>query len=401
MTLQFLVILVPVVFGFMGFALDLGRIYLIRGELNQAASAMALAAAARLNSTVAATDSATNAANATLDNSLGAANKYNFGSLIVGQGDALLTSAISAPGFYADLPSALAAVGQTGANAVDGTAARHVTINLTADAPLLFWSLFSFGQARKTPIAAAAVAGWSAPVCTACAIEPLAILAPSPTTVPDFGLTPGTQYTLGYQCTGAPTPANIAGTRLQYFIINRNNLVDDQTLYRVGAQGLVTTPGDSSTSCALIGSIETVLPSATPHACATAVGPSVQDVMCGLSTRLSSDPPAACSAVAGTVTDTYSVDADLSYITTDYADNYMGNNRRVMTVPVVDPASNTVLGFRQFLFDPNSASALNNPADVNGRFVVLYLGTVASVKQGRFDGGCGVTSGPGKVVLNQ
>ena len=49
MSLQLLVILVPVIFGLMGFALDLGRLYLIRGELNQAANAMALAAAAQLN----------------------------------------------------------------------------------------------------------------------------------------------------------------------------------------------------------------------------------------------------------------------------------------------------------------------------------------------------------------
>jgi len=49
MTLQLAIILVPVMFGLMGFAIDLGRLYLIRGELNQAASAMAMAAAAQLN----------------------------------------------------------------------------------------------------------------------------------------------------------------------------------------------------------------------------------------------------------------------------------------------------------------------------------------------------------------
>ena len=41
MSLQLAVILVPVVFGMMGFALDLGRLYLVRGELNQAAAAAA------------------------------------------------------------------------------------------------------------------------------------------------------------------------------------------------------------------------------------------------------------------------------------------------------------------------------------------------------------------------
>ena len=54
MSLQMLVILVPVIFGMMGFALDLGQLYLIRGELNQAAIAMAVAAAAQLNGTASA-----------------------------------------------------------------------------------------------------------------------------------------------------------------------------------------------------------------------------------------------------------------------------------------------------------------------------------------------------------
>ncbi len=59
MSLQLLVIMVPVLFGFMGFAIDLGRLYLIRGELNQAANAMALAAAAQLLGTTASLGNAT------------------------------------------------------------------------------------------------------------------------------------------------------------------------------------------------------------------------------------------------------------------------------------------------------------------------------------------------------
>jgi hypothetical protein len=41
------------------------------------------------------------------------------------------------------------------------------------------------------------------------------------------------------------------------------------------------------------------------------------------------------------------------------------------------------------------------PADTSGRFLAMYIGSVAPVKQGRFDGGCQITSGPGKVVLHQ
>src|SRR5438874_5580573 len=81
MSIQFLVILVPVILGTMGFALDLGRIYLVRGELNQAASAMALAAAKQLNGTTAANTAASTAGDATLNDALGDASRYNFGSL--------------------------------------------------------------------------------------------------------------------------------------------------------------------------------------------------------------------------------------------------------------------------------------------------------------------------------
>jgi len=66
-----LVLLVPVIFGLMGFALDLGRMYLIRGELTEAAQAMATAAASRLIGTETALTDANTAARLTLEDSAG------------------------------------------------------------------------------------------------------------------------------------------------------------------------------------------------------------------------------------------------------------------------------------------------------------------------------------------
>ena len=54
----------------------------------------------------------------------------------------------------------------------DCGSAQAVQVNLTADAPLIFFSLLPGGESRKTPIAARAVAGISAPLCTACGIVP-------------------------------------------------------------------------------------------------------------------------------------------------------------------------------------------------------------------------------------
>src|SRR5215470_859073 len=89
-SLQLLVLLVPVFFGLMGFALDLGRLYLIKGELNQAAAAMALAAATQL-----------------LDDTTNHAARYNFGADILGQSTGLLNSTVNPPNFFASIADAL------------------------------------------------------------------------------------------------------------------------------------------------------------------------------------------------------------------------------------------------------------------------------------------------------
>ena len=122
MTLQLAVVLVPVLFGMMGFAIDLGRLYLIRGELHQAATAMALAAAAQLVGTSASLDNATAAAQQSLDDTNHLANKYNFGSLVIGQTTGNLTSTVNAPAYFATVADATGSSGSTGTQA-DGTTA--------------------------------------------------------------------------------------------------------------------------------------------------------------------------------------------------------------------------------------------------------------------------------------
>ena len=402
MAIQFLVILVPVLLVMMGFAVDLGRIYLIRGELNQAASAMALAAASQLNGTQLATQSADTAAQVT-------ANKYNFGSIVVGDQGTALTSNVSAPAYFATALDALNAYGSTSATSLaDGTTARHATVNLSADAPLLFWSLLSLGQSRKTSIAASASAGVSPPLCTACGIEPFAIAALDQNELDNFGFAVNGLYTLGAQC--APgNAAAIPGTlsRIQYGVINRLDVnsayTEPQQLFRDGAQGL--TPSTSSVqSCAVAGTTESLWAAVTGQACAAAnPAASLEYAMCGVSTRLSDTAPAVCAGNTdlAQVATGYAQDTDVTYVT-DYS-AYAGNNRRLMTLPVVDSlATLTILGFRQFLLEPNDAGGtINNPADGDGRIVAMYVGVKAPVKQGRFDGSCAATAGPGKVVLLQ
>ena len=97
----------------------------------------------------------------------------------------------------------------------------------------------------------------------------------------------------------------------------------------------------------------------------------------------------------------------------DIYSSYTGNGRRVITVTVVDAlAPNTatpmtVLGFRQFLVQPNPDGTFFDPSDANGRFVATYIGSPMPVRQGyvddRFGQSCPapVSSGPGKVVLHR
>jgi len=406
--IQLLVILVPVLFGFMGFALDLGRLYLIRGELNQAANSMALSAARQLIGTSAATNFATNAARLTVDNASLNANKYNFGSLRIGDSSGFYSSDVPDPSYFAAAADAMAA-GQ--ASSADATTARYVQANITADAPLTFWALLATGASRKTTVAARAVAGISAPLCTACGIENFAIQALDQTDLVDFGLVTGTRYTFGYVCTGTPPPAVLAGAsqRLPYLLLDRYNAGDifdeSQQLFRIGGGGL---PGStvSTQSCFRAGNSEVVWASAVPQTCASqAVPQSVVNLLCGISSRFTNSTPTTCTGVSDVANLSASFTADTDLTDIDDYTTYTGSVRRVITVPVVDTLSAanamTILGFRQFLLDPTTGSDSNLPSDTNGRFQALYIGSPVPLKQGRFDGGCQAQSGPGKVVLFQ
>jgi Flp pilus assembly protein TadG len=424
MSLQLLVILVPVFFGLMGFALDLGRLYLIRGELNEAANAMALAAAQQLIGTASSLDNATSAASQSIITTDG--NKYNFGSLPINQSSGILTSTVNPPAFFAAVADAAGSTGST----ADGTTAHHVQINITSDAPLLFWSLLSVGQTRKTPIAAQALAGISAPLCVACGISPFVVAAVNASDTDNFGFgdpTSGALYTFAFECLGTPAPAALAGTVLTYGILNRDDtanavLDESQQLYRDGAGGLIASTDPNPTgsavplACAGINDVsEAIWPSATPNTCSSAAPTTVALALCGLYSRFdNANPPGVCSTNVTDFADisaAYLPDTDVTTGLTDLYTAYLGNGRRVITVAVVDtiPTSVTttmnVLGFRQFFLEPNADGTFLDPADQNGRFVAMYIGSPMPVQAGYFDDhyglGCSVTAGPGKVVLHQ
>jgi Flp pilus assembly protein TadG len=428
MSIQLLVILVPVVFGLMGFAFDLGRLYLVRGELNQAAGAMALAAASQLIGTTASIDNATAAANQSIDLNNPLANRYYYGSLAINQTTGNLVSTAAAPAFFAAVSDA-----STNTQA-DGSTAHHVQISLLADTPLLWWSLLPVGQTRKTPVAAQAIAGISAPLCVACGIEPFAVAPIDSGDTVNFGFgdpSAGNLYTFAFECTGT-TPVQAlpgAGTVVQYAILNRYDagnaaLDESQQLFRDAAGGLLAStnsnPTGSPVPLACVGvndSSEMIWASAFPNLCTGAAPVSVTDALCGLYSRFdNASLPDVCvnnvTAYAGLAA-AFLPDTDVTSGQTVAYPDYTGNGRRIITVAIVNGlaldtvSTMTVLGFRQFLLQLNQDGTFPAPGDANARFVAQYIGSPAPVKQGyvddRFQLACPVplSSGPGKVVLHQ
>jgi hypothetical protein len=413
--MHILVLMVPVFLGFAGFAVDLGRLYSARAELQAAAHAMAAAAATKLIGTDASTTDASDEARRLVETGSGFGNRYDFGGMPVGQTTGNFTSEILDPTFYSTAAEASGEgdVPAAGSGEVGGALAKHVRVEVTGETPLIFWRFLTLGQEGKVAVRARAAAGVSAPVCTACATVPIAVAPVDATDTTNFGFVANTRYTFGYSCTGNPVPQPLtgsAGGRVQYVILNRSNdqlstfSDDSQQLFRTGAQGLVPS-ATTALSCFTIGTDEQIWATATTLACNTnRVQPAVTAFLCGLATRMDNSAVQGCTADAiadvDSLTGLYTPDSDLTDLD-DYA-AYIGNQRRIITVAIVDIINPTgtmnVQGFRQFLIEPLTNTAGLSTNDPNGRFAALYLGSVAPLKQG-LPGSCGVTSGPGKVVL--
>ena len=185
-----LVILVPVLFGLIGFAIDLGIIYVVKGELKAAANCHGAGRRAaadrhrrryrRSHGSRAAHDPERPRTSGINTTSTGSPSASNSGSLV---------STVHPPAYYAHCGRrAIASRGQRRrrrgrriAGQVRGLH-RH-----RADSS----GLLEFSAHREQPQHHAwwprAVAGISAPLCTACAIEPFAVAAIDQTDTTDFG----------------------------------------------------------------------------------------------------------------------------------------------------------------------------------------------------------------------
>jgi hypothetical protein len=142
---------------------------------------------------------------------------------------------------------------------------------------------------------------------------------------------------------------------------------------------------------------------AAPNNCSqNRVAEVVTAFTCGLYTRFDTNVPAQCETLTevATMSTAYAADSDVAGL--DSWPAYTGNGRRVITVPIVESLSSgaemTILGFRQFVVQPDQDATTMTPGDNNGRFIATYIGSPVPLRGGSFSG-CTLTSGPGKVVL--
>jgi hypothetical protein len=293
---------------------------------------------------------------------------------------------------------------------------------VTAQSPLLFFPFLNRSASRPT-IAASAVAGISAAICSACGIDALAVADQSMgEDSVNFGYVPGNYYTLflvrTQRTAGAVTPGPLTGTTtsVAYAILNHvpNGPADldvDGSLFELGAGGLSTAAGLTTPANVAIN---------TTEAAYVIDGTNVvgQDLLCGLNVRFGVSPSdTTCTNLpAGqTFTDIsllYSADTDVGAGTfaageglEDYASEYDGNLRRILTVAVVDAADSlNVLNFRQFLIEASPVAgpvtAGLNTALVTGAFRAQYIGAPVPLRCGGIGGMCLVSSGAGRTVLH-
>lgn len=410
-----LLLLTFVLFAFMVMAFDVGRLYLVQAELQTAADSAALAAATRLVGTANSATHASEQVASAFDSTTGNDNRFNLRLNQIGVTSELTSEVVV--DYFATLIDAQTNVngGQSGADA------KYVRVQVNAETPVLFTRFLSAERGSRQLVSAASIAGISSPVCVACGVDALAVTALDATDEGNYGFLPGEYYTLyltpaqqrpNLAACPSQVPAALEATvaAVEYTILNHipggPETGLDGELFRLAASGMATTLGLDPPGCVSLGSTETPKPDLQGATCAeaNAVG---RDILCGLNTRFGVDPAGNdCDNIEGSsdLALLYRTDADLGAAESalqDYATEYDGNQRRVLTVALVDGADTlTVLNFRQFLVENAPTVAGLDPAGFTGAFRAQYVGRPVPIRTGTIGGACLVTAGIGRVVLH-
>lgn len=406
--------------GLLVMAVDFGRLYLIQGELQTAADAAALAGAMRLVGTANAAPQPNPQVTASFDSTTGNDNRFNLRQNQIGSSSASSLVTTTEVNYFSTLADAMANVNAAPGSGIDWTSGvypKYVRVQITAQAPVVFVPLLTRDFSTLPTITASAVAGISAPMCSASGIEGLAVVALDAASDPsNYGFLPGDFYTLSLT-TSQPALPGTEATVLQYAILDHfpsgtQGLDLDASLFELGAGGISNSPGLTRPGNITVDAVEIGYPNG-----ATAIQGSTstvgQDILCGLNVRFGIDPSqnVCANIAAGEFADLWlQFRADIPLVgetadstgLQDYAMEYDGNLRRVLTMAVVDAADTlTVLNFRQFLIEPADAVTGGlDPSLTTGAFRAQYIGAPVPLRSGAIGGACSVSSGVGRIVLH-
>jgi Flp pilus assembly protein TadG len=334
-------------FGIMGLALDVGRMYIAKSEAQTYADAGAIEAALRMNGTSAGimTSAQLVAFNA---------NRYALGNTAFTTSNVVLDYATA----------------QTGPFGAGGTTSKFARVTATPSVNLYFLPIL----VRQTTTAVPAVAIANQVPITGTGLFPLAPIAASPTAV-NYGYTAGGFYSLEWGSN--PSHGNCANdTAAMIAVASNNNPNANWNSLHGYYDGIPGHYSNGPTAPTLINSTSDVVAQILGDYEHTSLVPGDNAPLNGGESR---------TAVNTNMTSRIQQDTDQTSAT--YA-AYTGNGRRVITVPIIcpgvcsftsnghtytsnDPNSNLVMGYAPFFLLP--ASTL--PSNGTQSFCAEYIGT--------------------------
>ena len=334
-----------VLLGMLGVAFDLGRMYIVKSELQSFVDSSALGSVIKLDGTGTGLQLAHSTA---VQGPLGSAipNGWHFDTLqVTGATDTYSTS-------FSGTYSSYAIASIASANHY-----RFVKLLATVNVPLYFLQVVP-GLPSSQPVSASAIAGQSATTATFTSggLAPFSPDAHNPADTQNFGLTPDVQYTLKWGNGNSTTCAGDLG-------FNPGNAPS--------AHGFIDL-GQGNGNSSLRGVITY---GGYPNANSSPNHVSIGD-------RIGGVPGNRGTSIFSATAERSNQDPDQTSLTWEnYKASGTGNGRRIITVPINDPAlasgngSNRtidVIGFANFLLDPGAIISGSS-----GPLCATYIGPAA------------------------
>ena len=333
-SLLFTVLWLAVMLGMLGLAVDLGRMFIFKNELQTFADASALAACSKLDGSATGVIAANNVATV---GPLGGTvpNGWNFDTVTISS--VTTTYAATFSGTY----DSYATASTTSPNS-------YRFLNLTASATMPMYLLAVLpGIAQQYTITANAVAGqMAASGISQAGLAPFAPDAHDPTDTTNFGWTSGLQYSLKWGNGNSTTCAGDAG-------FDPGNAPSEHGFVDIGEGN-----GTSGIRDAIV---NTIYPNASSSPSSVSVGDT-----------LSCDPGNRGSSIFSATSTRAGQDTDQTSLTyAAYKAAGKGNGRRILVVPVADPSKSGgngkngyryVTGFASFFLAPGANISGNSGA---------------------------------------